>query len=354
MQAALRPSPLSVSSPARGRRGPARELDDRVEIASLRHQLPCPRDLRSPGRHAPPPAPGRDAATAARSQASRRTRPSSGTEARAKPFADEIGVPVRGDLVDDRAGDRKALRQPRAAFRDRRGASAPGPARRRRARTGRPVSAASEAVEPAPPGPPSKRPITPSTTTMSAPSACRASRARRSLRRHRPGIEVDRRRAARRFQKFRVDVVRPAFRRGDAQAARAQAPRSARARSSSCRNGSPPRRRSARACSSRRLAALRLAAQCRADRRRASRPVERAEPVERRRAAAPPRRRTTTAGGSRPLAARSAAASPSVVSSTCCASVVACETMATGSSVAAAGHDQRRGDLRRDASPPCT
>ena len=37
-----------------------------------------------------------------------------------KPFADQIGVPLRRHLVDDRAGDGKSLRQPRAAFRHRR------------------------------------------------------------------------------------------------------------------------------------------------------------------------------------------------------------------------------------------
>ena len=53
-------------------------------------------------------------------------------------FADEFGVPVRSDLVDDRAGDRKTLSQPRAALGDRRCAFAPVPARRRpAARAGR-------------------------------------------------------------------------------------------------------------------------------------------------------------------------------------------------------------------------
>ena len=155
-------SPRRALHPARSqpppRKGegsaPVGDADDAVEVAALRHQLARPRDLlREVGvllrlHQAEMP----------RRQRYRRIAPHQAEQRHggaAKALADEIGVALRGDLVDDRAGDAKS---PPPAAR-----SPPRWPRRVCARpcapttstTGRPISAASDAVEPAPPGPPS-------------------------------------------------------------------------------------------------------------------------------------------------------------------------------------------------------
>jgi hypothetical protein len=119
-------------------------------------------------------------------------------------------VAVGGNLVDDRAGDLEAIRQPGAAFGNRRRRlrhslradhQQDGQARQRGKRSG---------------GPGAARPAVIKAHHAFDDDQVRISRLARQpcqqrFGRHSPWIEVDRRRPTRRFEESRVDVIRAAF-----------------------------------------------------------------------------------------------------------------------------------------------
>ena len=135
-----------------------------------------------------------------------------------KTLAHQIRMPLRCDVVGDRADNVKALGKPRAPFRDRRRAlrralraddehdGQPGERRKRCGRAGPALAAVEE---------PHHAFDDDDVRPLPVPRESRTDR----VRRHRPRIEIDRRPAARRFEELRIDVVRPALRRGDTKPA---------------------------------------------------------------------------------------------------------------------------------------
>ena len=208
-------------------------LRRQVGVLLRLHQPEMPRRAaRSPARAAPARAAARDRARKAFAHqvgVALRRRPGSAiapttskpSASRAQPSAIAAAVcamPLRADDKHDRQAGQRGKRRGRAGAARRRRRRAPSRLRRRRC--------------------PRRSP------------QARQPRVER-LRRHRPGIEIDRRprRSPLRGISGRCSPARTSPRRRASPRA-AQRARSARARPSSCRNGSPPRRRSGRARSS--------------------------------------------------------------------------------------------------------